>query len=499
MRTYKTPGVYVEEIATLPPSVVPVSTAIPAFIGYTEKSPSANIEVRRISSLTEYRALFGGVFSEPTISSEVEKGPTDAFYTVKTLPVAPGRPTYWLYYQLMMYFSNGGGSCYIVSVGTYKTTGTSIELAQLNKGLDALKKEDEPTLILTPDLMGVLPATPNATSLTNYYGHYQQAMLQCADTKDRFTIVDLHSGLEGDQVYKDFRANIGANNLSYGAAYFPWLETTFGFGYDESKVKIAGATLPKPAETMLRFNTAELASLPEVMDTQQPPKPLPSAQKQAFYEERSLFHIDNGAYTKIRATIESFSVTLPPSGAIAGIYAQVDNSRGVFKAPANVSLSNVIRPTAKIGNEQQADLNVHPTGKSINVIRSFSDKGILVWGARTLDGNSNEWRYISVRRLFIFLEESISKAVERFVFEPNTQNTWVSVKGTIENFLTTQWQAGALAGTTAQQAFFVNVGLGVTMTAQDILEGRLIIDVGVAAVRPAEFIILRFSHKLQEA
>ena len=130
---------------------------------------------------------------------------------------------------------------------------------------------------------------------------------------------------------------------------------------------------------------------------------------------------------------------------------------------------------------------------------SSSDKGILVWGARTLDGNSNEWRYISVRRLFIFLEESISKAVERFVFEANTQNTWVSVKGTIENFLTTQWQAGALAGTTAQQAFFVNVGLGVTMTAQDILEGRLIIDVGVAAVRPAEFIILRFSHKLQEA
>lgn len=171
---------------------------------------------------------------------------------------------------------------------------------------------------------------------------------------------------------------------------------------------------------------------------------------------------------------------------MAGIYTRTDNSRGVFKAPANVSVNSVVRPASK--NQQRAageTLNVHPSGKSINVIRSFSDKGILVWGARTLDGNSNEWRYIPVRRLFLFLEESISKALGKFVFEPNTQSTWVSVKGTIENFLTDQWQAGALAGTSTQQAFFVNVGLGVTMTAQDILEGRLIVDVGVAAVRPA--------------
>ncbi len=183
---------------------------------------------------------------------------------------------------------------------------------------------------------------------------------------------------------------------------------------------------------------------------------------------------------------------------MAGIYAQVDNSRGVFKAPANVSVSNVVRPLVKLSNEQQAEMNVHSSGKSINAIRSFTDKGVLVWGARTLDGNSNEWRYISVRRFFLFAEETISKSIERFVFEPNNENTWVKVKAAIENFLTDQWRAGALAGSTPRQAFFVNVGLGQTMTPQDILEGRLVVLVGMAAVRPAEFIVLQFTHKLQE-
>lgn len=490
MRNYKTPGVYVEEISTLPPSVVPVSTAIPAFIGYTERRPVAAIEARRINSFADYRLLYGGAFPEP-FTAVVDKVGAD--FNVTTPPAAPAKPTYWLYYQLQMYFANGGGPCYIVSVDTYKT---SVDADLLGRGLDALRKEDEPTLIVAPDLVGILPGAPNAVSLAKYYGHYQAALLQCADLKDRFTLIDPHNSLElssadGAKGVADFRSGIGANNLNYGAAYFPWLETTLGYGYDEAKVAVTGTGLPVPAETRLRFNTSDLAALPD-------PTPAPP-NKQKFYEDRSLYHIDNGAYTRVKAVIDSFRLTLPPSGAMAGIYAQVDNSRGVFKAPANVSVSGVVRPSVKISNEQQADLNVHTSGKSINCIRSFSDKGILVWGARTLDGNSNEWRYVPVRRLFIFAEESISKTLERFVFEPNNENTWVSVKVAIENFLTDQWKAGALAGSTPQQAFFVNVGLGQTMTAQDILEGRLVVTVGMAAVRPAEFIVLQFTHKLQEA
>ena len=175
----------------------------------------------------------------------------------------------------------------------------------------------------------------------------------------------------------------------------------------------------------------------------------------------------------------------------------VDADRGVWKAPANVSLADVSGVAVKLNDQVQEDLNVTTTGKSVNAIRAFTGKGCLVWGARTLAGNDNEWRYVPVRRFFNMAEESIKKATEPFVFEPNDRGTWVRVRAMIENFLTVQWRQGALAGGVPAQAFFVKVGLGETMTAQDILEGRMIIEVGLAVVRPAEFIVLRFAHKMQ--
>jgi phage tail sheath protein FI len=161
-----------------------------------------------------------------------------------------------------------------------------------------------------------------------------------------------------------------------------------------------------------------------------------------------------------------------------------------------VSISSVVGPAYKITSKEQEDLNVHTTGKSINAIRSFAGKGTLVWGARTLAGNDNEWRYVSVRRFYNMVEESTMKASEQFVFEPNDANTWVKVRAMIENFLILQWRAGALQGATPEQAFFVRVGLGETMTSLDILEGRMNVEIGLAVVRPAEFIILKFSHKM---
>jgi uncharacterized protein len=185
---------------------------------------------------------------------------------------------------------------------------------------------------------------------------------------------------------------------------------------------------------------------------------------------------------------------------MAGIYAAVDNSRGVWKAPANVSVKTVVQPTIQFTNVEQDQMNVDVTaGKSVNAIRPFIGQGNLVWGARTLAGNDNEWRYINVRRFFIFVEESVKKATVQFVFEANDANTWVKVQGMIENFLTTLWRQGALQGVKPEHAFYVAVGLGKTMTALDILEGRMIVEIGMAAVRPAEFIILRFSHKMAES
>lgn len=207
-----------------------------------------------------------------------------------------------------------------------------------------------------------------------------------------------------------------------------------------------------------------------------------------------------GNYKTLLDRAEQDIMVLPPSAAIAGIYTKVDNERGVWKAPANVSLSSVSGPYVNINAAEQEDLNVDVNaGKSINAIRAFTGKGILVWGARTLAGNDNEWRYVPVRRFFNFAEESIKKATEQFVFEPNDANTWVRVRAMIENFLILQWRAGALAGAKPEQAFFVKIGLGETMTALDILEGRMIVEIGMAVVRPAEFIILRFSHKMQES
>ena len=136
------------------------------------------------------------------------------------------------------------------------------------------------------------------------------------------------------------------------------------------------------------------------------------------------------------------------------------------------------------------------SGKSINAIRRFDGKGVLVWGARTLAGDDDEWRYVPVRRFFNFVEESVKKATGWVVFEPNDANTWAQIRSMIENFLNRQWLDGALQGEKPDDAYYVKVGLGETMAEIDILEGRLIVEIGMALVRPAEFVVLQFSHKM---
>ena len=190
---------------------------------------------------------------------------------------------------------------------------------------------------------------------------------------------------------------------------------------------------------------------------------------------------------------------LPPAAAMAGVYTAVDNARGVWKAPANVSLNSVVSPAVNITHDDQEDLNVTVQGKSINAIRPFIGEGVLVWGGRTLDGNSLDWRYIQVRRTMIMLEESVKLAAKAYVFENNNANTWVTIKSTIRNFLTGIWKRGGLAGTSPDDAFAVFVGLGETMTPEDILEGIMRITVLVAITRPAEFIEITFQQQMQQS
>lgn len=190
---------------------------------------------------------------------------------------------------------------------------------------------------------------------------------------------------------------------------------------------------------------------------------------------------------------------LPPSAAMAGIYTMVDNTRGVWKAPANVSVNYVNKPKENIDNAMQADLNMPMNGKAINAIRTFPGEGIKVWGARTLDGNSQDWRYINVRRTITFLEQSVKNAARAYVFEPNDANTWINMKCMIENFLRSVWKRGGLAGASPEDAFEVHVGLGDTMTPEDILEGIMRITVLVAVSRPAEFIEITFQQQMQKS
>jgi phage tail sheath protein FI len=187
--------------------------------------------------------------------------------------------------------------------------------------------------------------------------------------------------------------------------------------------------------------------------------------------------------------LDKRNIFVPPSGTIAGIYSRSDSTRGVQKAPANEVLRGVVGLDVQYNKGEQDILN--PAG--VNLIRSFTGQGIRVWGARTASSNTL-WKYVNVRRLFIFLEESIKGGTNWVVFEPNNEQLWARVQRTIDAFLTRIWRDGALMGSSAGEAFYIDIGRS-TMTQDDIDNGRLICVIGVAPVKPAEFVVFRITQK----
>lgn len=494
MPTYRTPDVYVEEISVFPPSVAEVETAVPAFIGYTEtaaKVAAGDLKLKPtlIYSFKEYEDLFGLAKDDAitiTVTDDGSGGYKVTSFSAGTTS-APA-PSYLLYYAVKMFFDNGGGKCYIVSVGDYSTSivlGGSSGTTGLVDGLNAVSLEDEPTLIVIPEAVKL--GTADYTALVT------AVLLQCGTLKDRFGIFDIRAGdtpLDAAAQLTN-RGFFGSNNLKYGAAYYPFLKTTLKPYLKETDTQsnVQVTVVPASGGSGTASDLVKLKSGAPAVPAGTGTTPTPAV---------PAVPPNTTAYNFVKAALRDRFLVMPPSGAVAGVYAAVDTSRGVWKAPANVSLADVIEPVVKLDNARQDDLNVDATtGKSINALRAFAGKGTLVWGARTLAGNDNEWRYISVRRFFNMVEESVKKSTYWAVFEPNDANTWVKVRGMIENYLTQKWREGALAGATTKDAFFVRCGLGTTMSAQDILEGRMNVEIGMAVVRPAEFIILRFSHKLQ--
>lgn len=473
-KTYQTPGVYIEEIPHSYPGIVQAETAIPVFIGYTEKAgeegavlPSEIIDgttvtlPKRITSLAEYEQYFGRDLPRPitvqidetyTAGSRLLKSPLlkrSIAVTVSSVPT--------MYNHMQVYFYNGGDNCFIISVGNEATD--SVTAGNLLAGLKMAGRYDEPTLIVIPQV-NQLPVVNDSCTV------YDAALQQAADLKDRFVLLDCY-----DDNPDNIRDYTGVANLQYGAAYHPYLQ--FSFGYI--------------------ITTDDLAGVKITLN-----KTLANGKKESTTIEYAELTAD--VQTLVSSEVKKQNVILPPCSAMAGVYTKVDQTSGVWKAPANVGLQLINGLTKQLTNLEQEKLNVDPlTGKSINVIRFFTGKGILVWGARTLDGNSNKWRYISVRRLLIMIENSAKTGTAAFVFEPNNNVIWIKIQGMIENFLTMLWHEGALQGAKPQDAFYTAVGLGKTMTALDILEGRLIIEIGIAAVRPAEFIIIRFTQQMAQS
>jgi phage tail sheath protein FI len=198
-------------------------------------------------------------------------------------------------------------------------------------------------------------------------------------------------------------------------------------------------------------------------------------------------------WLEVKHPVTNVDQLVPPGGHVAGMYARNDAETGVHGSPANMVVRGALDLQHNITKGEQDILNP----KGVNCIRSFQGRGIRVWGARTCSSDP-EWKYINVRRLFLFVEQSIDEGTQWAVFEPNDRDTWARVRQSVSNFLETAWRDGALMGTSPDEAFFVNCGEE-TMTQDDIDNGRLICEIGIAPVKPAEFVIFRIQQWTEEA
>lgn len=254
-----------------------------------------------------------------------------------------------------------------------------------------------------------------------------------------------------------------------------------------SIIAVPGITDPNVQLTLVA-HCENLASRFAVLDI-----PKDAKKVQDVTAHRDMFDSDYAAmyhpWLEVYDPLDKKNIAIPPSGAMMGIYARSDNTRGVHKAPANEVVRACVGLDCQFNKGEQDILNP----KGINLIRSFPGQGIRVWGARTISSNPS-WKYINVRRLFIFIEESIKANTSWAVFEPNDTALWVRVQRTISVFLTNLWRNGSLTGSSPEEAFFVNIGRD-TMSQDDIDNGRLICVIGVAPVKPAEFVIFRITQK----
>lgn len=390
----------------------------------------------------------------------------------------------------------------ILSQGGSAAGGANVEIGSLLNGINQLVRETEPTMLVVPDAM--------LLSKEDAYSLQQQMIDHCGNKmKSRVAILDIYNGWRnrqdpnGDPI-ADFRNGVASDFLKFAAAYYPWVYTTI---VPAGEVTYRMVEDPNQLVTLLNAEVdgwvqAKIITASKATEYKLAISFLSVPEGQTngnTKQNHETILAISPTYAELMKEIRKKINLLPPSGAMAGIYSRVDNARGVWKAPANVAVSSTISPAINITQDDQEDLNVTLQGKSVNAIRSFIGEGVLVWGARTLDGNSQDWRYVNVRRTMIMLEQSIKAAAKAYVFEPNDGKTWVSIKSMISNYLNAKWKEGALVGAKPEDAYDVQVGLGSTMTSNDILDGIMNITVLVAISRPAEFIVITFQQQMQKS
>ncbi|MCW7546512.1 phage tail sheath subtilisin-like domain-containing protein [Photorhabdus sp. APURE] len=464
------PGVYIEEDASLAFSISQGSTAIPVFIGrFSPKKTSITPQVARVSSWLDFANQFhvgcvtsivikstpppaakkskkvekveGDISAENKatkengeVNSDTDEEEKKAGYTYEVTV-----SNYTISSDaLKLYFQNGGGPCYILPIADLENTETLSLIPEL------IEQALEITLLVCPE------------QDSDYQSKIYNSLTSSLLNKGYFLIAD----------NQDKTTAISVNVPSQTATYYPAVKVSQLIPVEDSLIAVSGY---EDAETKPDVIT-NLAQLKE--------------QDSKLYEQ---------VIEAIKQKIADNKNIIPASAVMAGVYCATDASRGVWKAPANIVLSGISDVEERLTEDEQGTMNQ----KGINAIRYFNNRGFVVWGTRTLKDDDN-WRYIPVRRLFNAAERDIKQAMRFAVFEPNSQPTWERVRSAIDNYLHQLWQQGALVGSNPQEAYFVQIGQGITMSESDIKQGKMVVKVGMAAVRPAEFIILRFSQKVAQ-
>jgi phage tail sheath protein FI len=386
---------------------------------------------------------------------------------------------FYLFESIKLFYANGGSTCYIASVGTYSNG--EVVKEELEAGIDKVFELAEANLVLIPDAVSL--ADKERGSL------YNELLLNCSpDNKYRafinqFAILDAK---EGVKKYSDesetLRNIVEGDHLVHGAMYHPWLHTDVISRTDVEMSLLDGDMGYIEQEFNLSENGwAEYKSK--------------STKSKANYLRRSK---KEQWEDFVNETIKKNSL-LPPSGAVAGAFVRNDEKFGIQKAPANINLRGVVELNAPINDTNQGQFNAPAeSGKSINCIRSFVNNDIKIWGARTMDYRGLDYRYVNTRRTMSMLQDSIKNLLEQFVFENNDSRTWLKIRASLSKFLKGMLSRGVLYGTTPSQAYEFAVGFGETMDENDILEGIIRVEVKLALIRPAEFIEIIFEQKTME-